>query len=293
MKAKQTNRANPDYTPHLSASCMTHKWLGGCMNSQVQKILMLSLLLTLSVISGQPAPAQERKARSSEMRKEALAILAKYNYGPLYTPPSLEKPTIQMPGWAGGVSWAGAACDPETGMMYIPSITSALTISMVKQENVPYAPFVGTGAPTELMQGLPLWKPPYGRITAIDLNTGDHQWMVPMGNLDHPRVRSLGLPPVGRPTRGHALLTKTLLIIGQEGTTQRAEAGPSAASGFETRDSTLRAYDKKTGKVVGEVALPRKATSAPMTYMMNGKQYIVVATGGSNMPAELIALSLP
>ena len=86
---------------------------------------------------------------------------------------------------------------------------------------------------------------------------------------------------------------RALLIIGQEGTTQRAEGGLSAASGFETRDSTLRAYDKKTGKVVGEVALLRNATAAPMTYMMNGKQYIVVATGGSNMPAELIALSLP
>ena len=228
-----------------------------------------------------------------ELRKEAMAVLEKYNHGPLYTPPSLEKPTIQMPGWAGGASWAGAACDPETGMMYIPSITNALTVSMVKQENAPHAPYVGTGAPTETMQGLPLWKPPYGRITAIDLNTGDHRWMVPLGNLNHPRLQSLGLPPLGRSTRGHALLTKTLLIIGQEGTTQRAEGGPSAASGFETRDSSLRAYDKKTGKVVGEVALPGNATAAPMTYLMNGKQYIVVATGGSNLPAELIALRLP
>jgi quinoprotein glucose dehydrogenase len=227
-----------------------------------------------------------------ELRKEALAVLEKYNYGPLYTPPSLEKPTIQMPGWAGGASWAGAACDPETGMMYIPSITSALTISIVKQENVPHAPYVGAGAPTETMQGLPLWKPPYGRITAIDLNTGDHRWMVPMGNLIHPRLQPLGLPPVGRPTRGHALLTKTLLIIGQEGTTQRAEGGPSV-SGFATLDSSLRAYDKQTGKVVGAVALPRNATAAPMTYLLNGKQYIVVATGGANNPAELIALRLP
>jgi quinoprotein glucose dehydrogenase len=227
-----------------------------------------------------------------ELRKEALAVLEKYNYGPLYTPPSLEKPTIQMPGWAGGASWAGAACDPETGVMYIPSITNPIAVSLVKQE-VAHAPYVGTVAMMETLQGLPLWKPPYGRVTAIDLNTGDHLWMVPLGNLNHPRLQSLSLPPLGRPARGHVLLTKTLLIIGQEGTTQRAEGGPSATSGFETRDSTLRAYDKKTGKLVGEVALPRNATAAPMTYLMNGKQFIVVATGGSNLPAELIALRLP
>lgn len=140
-----------------------------------------------------------------EMRKEALAVLGKYNYGPVFTPPALDKPTIQMPGWAGGASWAGAACDPETGMMYIPSITNPIAVSLVKQENVPHAPYVGAGAPMETMQGLPLWKPPYGRITAIDLNTGDHRWMVPLGNLVHPRLQSLGLSATGRPTRGHAL----------------------------------------------------------------------------------------
>ncbi len=72
-----------------------------------------------------------------------------------------------------------------------------------------------------------------------------------MGDLAHPRLKPLGLPPVGRATRGHALLTKTLLIIGQEGTTQRSESGPAAVPGFEVRDSTLRAYDKATGKLVG------------------------------------------
>ena len=160
-----------------------------------------------------------------ELRKEALAVLAKYNYGPLYTPPSIDKPTIQMPGWAGGASWAGAACDPETGMMYVPSITSPLAITMVNRPPQSPAPYLGAPAPMETLQGLPLWKPPYARITAIDLNTGEHRWMVPMGDLDHPRLKPLGLPPVGRATRGHALLTKTLLVVGQEGTTQRAEGG--------------------------------------------------------------------
>jgi quinoprotein glucose dehydrogenase len=228
-----------------------------------------------------------------ELRKEAMAVLAGYNYGPLYTPPSIEKPTIELPGWAGGASWAGAACDPETGTMYVPSITSPLTISMVKPGALSPAPYLGVPRPMETLQGVPLWKPPYGRITAIDLNTGDHRWMVPMGDLAHPRLKGLGLSPLGRATRGHALLTKTLLIVGQEGTTQRSESGPAAVPGFEVRDSTLCAYDKATGKVVGEVALPRNATGAPMTYMRDGKQFLVVPTGGSNLPAELIVLGLP
>jgi len=234
-----------------------------------------------------------------ELRKEALAVLAKYNYGPLYTPPSLEKAAIQMPGWAGGASWAGAAGDPETGMMYVPSITSPLAISMVNPAPRSPAPYVGVPAPMETLQGVPLWKPPYGRITAIDLNTGDHRWMVPMGDLarSNPVLQQLRLPPLGRAARGHALLTKTLLIVGQEGSTQRVDGGIEPGSvtvaNFEIHDPTLCAYDKATGKVVGEVVLPRNATAAPMTYMLNGKQFIVLATGGSNLPAELIALSLP
>ena len=228
-----------------------------------------------------------------ELRTEAMAVLARYNYGPLYTPPSIEKPTIELPGWAGGASWAGAACDPETGMMYVPSITSPLIVSMVKQGDMSPVPYRGEPSPMETLEGLPVWKPPYGRITAIDLNTGDHRWMVPMGDLAHARLKTLGLPPVGRPARGHALLTKTLLIIGQEGTTQRSESGPAALPGFEVRDATLCAYDKATGKLVGEVVLPRNATGAPMTYLRDGKQFIVVPTGGANLPAELVVLSLP
>ena len=237
-----------------------------------------------------------------ELRKAALSVLEKYNYGPLFTPPSLEKPTILMPGIAGGASWSGAAFDPETGILYVPSNTIAYAVTM-KKSPVPYADYVGDAAAVETLQGLPLWKPPYSRITAIDMHTGDHRWMVPMGDLaqSNPVLKQLGLSAVGRNARGHMLLTKTLLIIGQEGTTQR-EGGPqreSSAPGtvnvpnFEVHDPKFVAYDKATGKVVGEVALPRNATGAPMTYMLNGKQYIVVPTGGANLPAELIALRLP
>ena len=159
-------------------------------------------------------------------------------------------------------------------------------------------------APVETIQGIPLWKPPYGRITAIDLNTGNHRWMAPVGDLARsiPALRQLGLSSLGRPARGHLLLTKTLLIVGQEGNTQREEnlqresapqKGTTAGTNFEVHDPNLSAYDKATGKRVGEVKLPRNATAAPMTYLLNGKQFIVVATGGANLPAELIALSLP
>jgi quinoprotein glucose dehydrogenase len=128
--------------------------------------------------------------------------------------------------------------------------------------------------------------------------------MVPMGNLvhSHPVLRQLRLPPLGRAARGHVLLTKTLLIVGQEGSTQRersaqrevsAELGAVMVPNFQIHDPQLCAYDKATGTVVGEVALPRNATGAPMTYMLNGTQCIVVPTGGANLPAELIVLCLP
>ena len=238
-----------------------------------------------------------------ELRKRALAVLEKYNYGPLFTPPSLEKPTIAMPGIAGGASWSGAAFDPETGILYVSSITLPFAATLVKSPQ-PSIGYLGRMAAVETMQGIPLWKPPYGRITAINLNTGDHQWMVPAGDLakENSVLRQLGFSSLGRAARGHLLLTKTLLIVGQEGNTQREETvsrksgpqrGVTAGTNFEVHDPKLVAYDKTTGKVVGEAMLPRNATGAPMTYMLNGKQFIVVPTGGANLPAELIALSLP
>jgi glucose dehydrogenase len=232
-----------------------------------------------------------------ELRKEALAILEKYNYGPLYTPPSLQKPTILMPGVSGGANWAGAAADPETGILYVPSVTLPFTVTLTKSP-LPHTGYIGALGGVDMAQGLPLWKPPYGRITAINLNTGAHRWMAPIGDLarSHPVLKPLNLPPTGRPARSHVLLTRTLLIVGQEGNTQRVGAsarGFAMAADFEIHDPKLCAYDKATGEVLGEVALPRNVTGAPMTYMLNGKQYLVVPTGGSNLPAELIALRLP
>lgn len=226
-----------------------------------------------------------------ELRQRALDTLKKYNYGPIYTPHSLEKPTIMMPGWAGGSSWAGAAFDPETGITYVSSITNPLAITMTGNNPRFPHPVVGFPGPMQTLEGLPLWKPPYGRVTAIDLNTGEHKWMSPLGNLsNNQQLKKYGISSTGRPARGHLLLTKTMLIVGQEGNTQRAESGRRDFQSFEPK---LVAYDKKTGALIGEVALPVNATAAPMTYMVGGKQFIVVATGGASTPAELIVLSLP
>jgi quinoprotein glucose dehydrogenase len=237
-----------------------------------------------------------------DLRQQALAVLTKYNYGPLFTPPSAEKPTIAMPGIAGGASWAGGAFDPETGNLFVSSITLPFAATLSKSPT-PDIGFVGRTVAVETLQGIPLWKPPYGRVTAIDLNTGNHRWVAPVGDLakENSVLRQLGLSSLGRAARGHLLLTKTLLIVGQEGNTQREESiqrdssaqrGVTVGTTFEVHDPKLVAHDKTTGNVMGEVALPRNATGAPMSYVVDGKQFIVVATGGGNLPAELIALRL-
>src|SRR5207245_2168434 len=191
-----------------------------------------------------------------ELRKQALAVLEKYNYGPLFTPPSFQKPTIELPGIAGGASWSGAACDPETGICYVSSVTLPYVATLTKI-SVPNTDYYGKMTPVETMQGVPLWKPPYGRITAIDLNTGDHRWMTPAGDLaqSNPVLRQLGLRGLGRAARGHLLLTKTLLIVGQEGGTHREGGSPEEVPDFEIRDPKLSAYDKETGTVVGALVV--------------------------------------
>jgi quinoprotein glucose dehydrogenase len=124
-------------------------------------------------------------------------------------------------------------------------------------------------------------KPPWGRITAIDMNTGEHRFMVPNGDTpddvkDNPALAGVSLPPTGKPTRALLLVTKTLLFAGE---------------GYGG-DPILRAYDKATGEVVAELPLPGAASGKPMTYQVNGKQYIVLAVG-RDQPAELVALALP
>jgi quinoprotein glucose dehydrogenase len=235
-----------------------------------------------------------------ELHKEAAAFVSKYDHGPLFTPPS-EKGTINLPGWGGGANWAGAAFDPETGLLYVPSITAPIVVTLTKAPGfISHARYIGAVTPlVTTPSGLPLVKPPYGRITAIDLNKGSHAWMIPLGEgpRNHPALKAMQLPPLGWDRRGFLFVTKTLLFAGQEPGQVNRAATPSQGHtldvDFMKDDPKLYAFDKRTGKLVCAIDLPANATGAPMTYLMNGKQYIIIPVGGGDKPAELVALSLP
>jgi quinoprotein glucose dehydrogenase len=248
------------------------------------------------------------------LRAQASEVAKQYVIGPMYTPPSVLNPegtrgTMAAPGAWGAANWHTGAFDPETGMYYAISLSlpSALALTPTagnaeatldyqwgpgqRPNTPPPAPPAGTvrGLGPQV-QGLPIWKPPYGRITAFNLNTGDQVWMAANGDgpRNHPLLKDLNLPPLGIPNRPAPLLTKTLLFIGE---------GSDAIMGTPQVDwawgTKFRAYDKATGKVIWEIDLPSGTTGGPMTYMSKGKQYIVVPVGAKDHPAELVALALP
>jgi len=234
-----------------------------------------------------------------ELRAAALEIFNKYNHGPLFTPPMEEKPTIYNPGWAGGANWMGVGVDPETGIVYVPSQQGPISIQLQRPDaarsNFTY---LGKNDPVQGPKGLPLFKPPYGRLTAIDLKTGDVAWMQPIGDgpIDNPALKDVdmaaylkkaGLPRLGDAARGHPLVTKTLLFLA-EGSMGRG--GRSASGGAKPN---FRALDKATGEILWEFALPQGPTGTPMTYAVDGKQFITVATGGVGSPSTLYTLALP
>lgn len=233
-----------------------------------------------------------------ELRAEAEGILSGFVYGPIFTPPTLKddspggtQGTILMPGWVGGANWGGAATDPETGVMYIPSVTSPSVTALVPPPDPDSSDFrYIRGRPREvpMPQGLPLLKPPYGRITAIDMNSGEHLWMKANGPgpRDHPAIAHLDLPWLGQRGRPAPMLTKTLLFLG-EGSEDALSILPIAGGKF------FRAWDKQTGSVVWEVELDAGTSGAPMTYLADGRQYIVVAIGDHDTPGRLVALALP
>ena len=174
--------------------------------------------------------------------------------GPLFTPPSIKsdgpdgtRGTLQLPGSVGGGDWNGAAFDPETKILYVPSVTGVFAADLIagdpKTTNLRYNR--GTREFVTGPRGLPLFKPPYGRITAINLNTGDHVWMKPNGDgpRNDPAIRHLNLPALGQPGRASPLLTKTLLFIG-EGDPINVRTPPGGGG------RKFRAYDKATGSVV-------------------------------------------
>lgn len=217
---------------------------------------------------------------SAELRREALQNIEKYDYGPLFTPPSL-RGAIQFPGWGGGGEWHGAAFDPDTGLYYIPSASVPIVVQL--RESPPERSDLNfvRGGPRSVAgpQGLPLTKPPYGRITAINLNTGEHEWMVPHGEGMRQKIIDMGIldpGPVGNASRTGPLLTKTLLFMAQS----------------DEGRYLIRAYNKATGDIIHEAELPLPPQGTPMTYSVAGKQYISIAVGGG-ADSRLVTLSLP
>jgi quinoprotein glucose dehydrogenase len=230
-----------------------------------------------------------------ELKAEALKIVSQYRLGAMFTPPSLagaggKKATITMPSPTGGANWQGGAADPETGIVYVASVSFAAPIALAPDPKRTDMDYYGSYSTAHIgPQKLPLVKPPWGRITAIDLNSGEHVWMRANGPApdfvqQNPALKGIDLSQAGRPEHSPILVTKTLLFTADGG---GMYAVPPGAGG-----PMLRALDKRTGKLVHEMKLPANVTGIPMTYMLDGVQYLVMAIGAPGRPAELIALTV-
>jgi AhpD family alkylhydroperoxidase len=232
-----------------------------------------------------------------ELKAEALKIARRYVRGPMYTPttPVIEggtQGTWVYPGYGGGANWNGGAFDPETGLMFVPTRNNVMVASLTKADPA-LTNWNFIRAPTESIQGpqgLPINRPPWSLITATDMNRGEHIWSRSIGGApqsirNHPALKGLKLDfdNMGQPgVRPGPLATKTLLFLAEAGNLSGDPGGPM-----------FRAYDKHTGAVIAEVELPSKASGAPMTYLHEGRQYIVIAVATRDHPAELVALALP
>ena len=249
------------------------------------------------------------------LKERARAIAKDYVIGPVFTPPSVpsdepggKKGTLVQPGAWGSANWNTGAFDPDTGFYYAISQTlGPANRTARKQEGDPratmeYADYVprlqgqaASQAPPSTVDaisidGLPIIKGPYGLITALDLNRGVAVWKMANGDgpRSHPLLKDLNLPPLGYPNRAAPLVTKTLFFLGEG---SDAVSGTSDAAWAWGRK--FRAYDKATGRIIWEMELPSGTTAGPMTYMLRGKQYIVLSVGARDHQPEYVALALP
>ena len=248
-----------------------------------------------------------------ELKAQAVALVKNYKIGPIFTPPVESKwpgplATLMLPNATGGANWQGGALDPETNIFYIFSNTQVTPLGLVpptegrsdmnmiqgQARNPSAAAPAGRGGggseggPSLTVQGLPLIKPPYARITALDLNKGDLVWQIAHGETpdnitNNPALKGLTIPRTGRQGRIGVLVTKSLVVAGEGGFF-------TAPNG--QRGAMLRAYNKATGKEVGAVYMPAPQTGSPMTYMLDGKQYITVSISGPGYSGEVIAYRL-
>ncbi len=261
-----------------------------------------------------------------ELRAEAVKLAATYRIGPIFTPPTVSTlggplGTLVLPSATGGVNWPGGSYDPDTHTVFVYSQTNVSPLGLVAPPDVklsdmnfvqgsatsgvrrtagsggasgadaaPAAQAAGEGGGAGLtIQGLPLVKPPYGRITAIDLDKGAIKWQIAHGETldavkNHPALKGLAIPRTGQSGIIGTLTTKSLVIAGESRVTTTSTG---------QRGAMLRAYDKTNGKEVGAVYIAAPQSGSPMTYMLNGKQYIVVAISGGNYSGELVAFKLP
>jgi quinoprotein glucose dehydrogenase len=241
------------------------------------------------------------------LRAEAVELVKRFKMGPIFTPPVVSQwegplATLMLPNATGGANWQGGSFDPETGTFYIFSNTQVSALGLVpgsvRQGQPSDMDFVlGTARGPEggpppsatAVQGLPLIKPPYGRITAIDMKVGDLAWQIAHGDTpdnirSNPALEGLDIPRTGRQGRIGTLVTRTLVIAGEGGSVTMADG---------RRGAMLRAYDKATGEERGAVYMPAQQTGSPMTYMHEGRQYLVVAISQGGFPGELVAYRLP
>ena len=225
------------------------------------------------------------------LRAEAIKALEQYKIGPIYTPGTVvvegkNKGTIVAPGLGGGANWPAGGADPETGFVYVGSTTTPGVIGLTpntdqKASGVDTDYTFGGGLPT--IQGLRLMKPPYGRITAYNMNKGEIAWQIPNGDTppavkNNPALKGLTIPKTGSPSQAGLLVTKTLLFAGE---------GSGGMAFFH-------AYDKATGAEIWQTPTPGPQTSVPMTYLHQGRQYVVVGVRGpTGSGAQLLAFALP
>jgi quinoprotein glucose dehydrogenase len=261
------------------------------------------------------------------LHERAKEIASHYHLGPVYTPPTVSKlegplGTLTLGTASGGTNWPGGSYDPETHIVYVYACNACVEpIGLVpapkdisdlnyiagtagKEVQILKGPGENAGAdapkPPKKMpgsqyvpmnvDGLPLIKPPYGTITAINLDKGEFVWQIAHGETEDvvrnsPTLKGMTIPRTGQETYNiGTLVTKTLVIAGEGHVTTTAD---------HPRGAMLRAYDKATGKEVGAVYMPAPQTGSPMTYMLNGKQYIVIAVSGGPYSGEYIAYTLP
>jgi quinoprotein glucose dehydrogenase len=265
---------------------------------------------------------------NTDLRAEALKVIARYKIGPIFTPPVVSKAEGPLATLTSGfaTNWPGGSYDPETHVAYIYSQNGASPLGLVpppgnfsdmnyiqgnalsgarltggsgsaagggRTGDTPAAAAAATpgegGGGGVNVRGLPLLKPPYARISAIDLNKGEILWQIAHGETsdavrNNPSLKGLTIPRTGRPGLIGPLVTKTLVIAGEGG----VFTTPSGQRG-----AMLRAYNKADGTDAGAVYMPAPQSGSPMTYSLNGKQYIVVAISGGNYSGELLAFKLP